>query len=249
MEHMKNLDDINKIQIFDMLHQKDDAPSESEIGESGLTKDEYEEIRFFTEGIRQIHLSKVKEELVQLENQIKGNSGNPKTRSVQIRWIWGAAASIILLIFTLWYFDRKDLSGPRLFSEYNLLLPDELSLRSQNGIGDSLKVALAFYNSGNFDDAIEKFLNIDSADPNYSKSRLYYASALLQLSKFAEARSSIENLKFNVLADSQYKNWLVAMSYLGENNLAGARPILEDLADSPSFLSVRATHILEEIKW
>lgn len=245
---MKNFDDINKIEIFDTLYQKDDAPSESEIEESGLTKDEYEEMRFFTEGIRQIHLSKVKEELVQLENKIKENSGNPKIKSFHIRWIWGAAASIILLIFTLWYFDKRELSGPQLFAEYNLLLPDELSLRSQNDLSDSLKVALAFYNSGNFDDAIKKFLDIDSIDANYAKSRLYYASALLQLSEFAEARSSIENLKFNVLADSQYKNWLVAMSYLGENNLAGARPILENLADSPSFLSVRATHILEEIK-
>lgn len=163
-----------------------------------------------------------------------------KTPVVKALWarprLWAAAAALVLLCATIFYFSQKTSLTPEqeLYAEAWKPYPNEITLRVR-GDGQSpnlLDQAMLAYEKGEFSAAISMFMRI--AEPRDSI-EFYRANAYLAQGKIGVAKGTFEQILS--VANHPYRlasEWYLALIDVHEGNWKNARTKLGAISDNSS---------------
>ena len=111
------------------------------------------------------------------------------------------------------------------------------------------KIAMSIYANQRYADAYAAFDVLKDQSP---KIQLFKANSLIEQKKYEEAidlLKSIEGDDIEVTGVSENRDWYLAMSYLGNNNIKKAIAQLEQISKSESHVfKGKAKKILTELK-
>ena len=164
------------------------------------------------------------------------------------------AAVFVLLIGAFFLFKQfsgdTSIDSLALIEKYDSRYPAELV---QRGVGSEMsqeyKIAMSIYANQRYADAYAAFDVLKDQSP---KIQLFKANSLIEQKKYEEAidlLKSIEGDDIEVTGVSENRDWYLAMSYLGNNNIKKAIAQLEQISKSESHVfKGKAKKILTELK-
>ncbi len=164
------------------------------------------------------------------------------------------AAVFVLLIGGFFLFKQfsgdTSIDSLALIEKYDSRYPAELV---QRGVGSEMsqeyKIAMSIYANQRYADAYAAFDVLKDQSP---KIQLFKANSLIEQKKYEEAidlLKSIEGDDIEVTGVSENRDWYLAMSYLGNNNIKKAIAQLEQISKSESHVfKGKAKKILTELK-
>ena len=149
------------------------------------------------------------------------------------------AAVFVLLIGGFFLFKQfsgdTSIDSLALIEKYDSRYPAELV---QRGVGSEMsqeyKIAMSIYANQRYADAYAAFDVLKDQSP---KIQLFKANSLIEQKKYEEAidlLKSIEGDDIEVTGVSENRDWYLAMSYLGNNNIKKAIAQLEQISKSES---------------
>lgn len=171
------------------------------------------------------------------------SNNQPAGRVVGFRIRQWAAAAAILLLAVAGFFIYQSLNADpneQLFLAYNEPLPDLTRMGTSRSADTQALLEAAFSNYGqaNYDQAAQRFAQVEQADPALVDDtfRLYYASALLNKDE-PEATNQALALLQTVQADEESARQIAARYYYGlallkTGRLAKARTAFASVADA-----------------
>lgn len=116
----------------------------------------------------------------------------------------------------------------QLYSEYYSKLEADINLRTPRP-GDSLKLAIMHYNSGNASEAIESLGKIMVIDDQKGLVSLYTALSLIELSNYQSAKPILEGMLEDGKLVQPEAYWYLALISLKNGKLEAARSNLKGL--------------------
>ena len=164
------------------------------------------------------------------------------------------AAVFVLLIGGFFLFKQfsgdTSIDSLALIEKYDSRYPAELV---QRGVGSEMsqeyKIAMSIYANQRYADAYAAFDVLKDQSP---KIQLFKVNSLIEQKKYEEAidlLKSIEGDDIEVTGVSENRDWYLAMSYLGNNNIKKAIAQLEQISKSESHVfKGKAKKILTELK-
>lgn len=175
-------------------------------------------------------------EAVGLRNQLQDILPKPQHRKARVvnlsskRWVWAAAASVLLLVVGYW--GVTQFSSPGLYAEYEYVDPGLPVLMSQSD-DYQLYDALTYYGEGNYAVAEEKLLQIEAQYPNSDTLAYYLGASQLYQGKTAEAKQPLQKVATaNDSRFTQRAEWLLVLAALKEKDTARAKELLQAILNT-----------------
>ncbi len=194
------------------------------------------------QGVRINAIEDIKASLQQEEAIIR------KEKRVPLKWILSTAAAIALILISFWWLNRPSFITPDYYSQYFIPQKNTLVIEEKSIPKSDLKFEVfRNYDNKNYDVALSGFdqLLISDNNPDY---KYYKANTLLALGKTDQAINILENLLLeNKTQYSTESKWLLALSYLKQNNFNSAKPLLQEL--SSGFYKDKVNQILKDSRF
>ena len=203
-----------------------------------------EEVKEYTEILKSEELKDLKKELQRL------NDLQPKQKVVNgVNWrrIGLSAAAVIAIMFAVFTFTNNSESPQELYVEYleDTKLP---SLVSRAGTDDDVSRVPALYKAKDFEKALSILNRELNSNPNNDASILIYKGvAEMQLGNNIAAELAFDTLLNSDLIDAQKGHWYKALLQLKQENIEGAKPILEHIVSKQLFKAESAEQLLKKI--
>lgn len=162
------------------------------------------------------------------------------------RWLWYAAASILVLTAFYWGF-QQDVTGETIAQEYFNPYPDKFTSMGQNL--DPLSDAMSAYNRGDYQKAANLFSQLPAE--LIDTVALYRGICLYQTARKEQAKAIFRNLRYS--SESGYQEpalWYLSLAHLALNEQDSAIIILNTIKNG-SFISFHkedAKAILERLQ-
>lgn len=150
----------------------------------------------------------------------------------------GIAASIVIVIGSLYIFAPKE----SLFDQYFEPYPDITSVRKGN-MSSELERGYNFYNSGEYNQAINRFENIL---PQSDTLLFYCGLSYLSLNKPTEALHKLNRIQGQSIFQSQI-HWYKGMAFLLMTDIDSVRIILESFQPN-DFKYNKSKELLDQLK-
>ncbi len=172
-----------------------------------------------------------------LRNQLQDILPKPQHREARVvnlsskRWVWAAAASVLLLVVGYW--GVTQFSSPGLYAEYEYVDPGLPVLMSQSD-DYQLYDALTYYGEGNYAVAEQKLLEIKAQYPESDTLAYYLGASQLYQGKTGAAVQSLQ--KVAAANDSRFvqrAEWLLVLAALKEEDKARAKQLLQAILTTP----------------
>ena len=204
--------------------EKEDAAVETTI--SQLSK------KYATQNIED-NVSKSKENKTK---EVQNSKGNIMRRLLPLATLAAAAA---LLLFLFNPFSNK-ISPTQLAAQNFEKYEPDTSMGSSD-VKTTYEEAIKNYRAENYEVAITKFDSFLKDEPNNKEALLAKGCALLELNKSGLAIQTFQQIK-----GSKTANWYLALSYLKNDEVTKAQPILEGLLDNKKY-GAKAKAILRDL--
>lgn len=196
----------------------------------------------------QIRHAQLKEQLQQL-NPEKGKDIQMKS---SVRWVWMAAASLLLLITLGIYFyvNNLNIHPQNLYAEYfepypNYVDPIERDISDLN----EEKRAFLLYEQGNFEKAYQSFESLKT-NPSVNSEIYFYQGLAAMESKYKDnvedlikTYMSMPNIRFEKQA-----TWYLALHYLQVNEKSKSVLLLESLVAEKAYKAREANELLKVLR-
>lgn len=185
---------------------------------------------------RQLHERLAGEKIHELRAVLKevDNEWEDTTRVRKLfpaRWMYVAAAVVLVLIASVLYFNRSRPAVPEeLFAQNFEPYQMVLNQRSSRENEDLLNAAINAYERGDFEQAVEKFTALSSVDSLGMAPEFYTAISWLALQQADKAIAPLESIAGqNQSLLSEQARWYLAMAYLSGGNKNSARKVLAEI--------------------
>ena len=168
----------------------------------------------------------------------------PKVKSFKV---WYAAASIVLICGLGFYFTQT--STTTIYKDYYQSYPNVVApaVRGENS-NDIKSEAFFEYDNGNYAKALELFSKIyDVEQDDYAL--FYKGLSLMELQKTKDAIATFN--QFDVKKNNSFTpfvKWYLALSYIKENQLENAIPLLKSLSETENQQQEMAKKLLSELE-
>ena len=165
------------------------------------------------------------------------------------KWMFYAAAAILVLMFSVYsILDTKD-TPQQLFSVY--FNPDELPGLAVRGANedDLLLKAERFFNEEQYSEAIPLMdQSMALMSKNAGAIYLYKGISHMEIGQFDIAETTFNSLIESDLLDAQKGYWYKALLYLKTNRSEDAKVILQEIVSENYVNKEKAAKILEELE-
>jgi hypothetical protein len=205
------------------------------LADPAFRKD-YEEFAEVQKAIRIHERSRLKKLLADEE------SGSTKTRTMPV-WPWAIAASVGIIVL-ISYFALQSTNSD-LVGEYYTAYAD-LKIDKPRGAADDYRLKVIAYEAYKKDQSEAAVILVDSVleqSPDDEEALFIRGLAYLQSKNYSLAVADFEKIKGDGNAQ-----WFLALAYLGENDVEGARSVLEAIGkDEKSPFKESAGELLREL--
>lgn len=156
-------------------------------------------------------------------------------------------AAIVALVLTVglgYWLSQNTQSPMELAATYMEPFPDRLT--TMGGEADDLATAMAAYNQGDYATALTAFLAIPDGHPQQTLIDLYTGIAALEQGDPATAENSL----LKIIEDADYQevgSWYLALSYLQQDAVEKARPLLQQLDAADAYRASSARELLQAL--
>ncbi|WP_075589870.1 tetratricopeptide repeat protein [Labilibacter marinus] len=171
-----------------------------------------------------------KEEFIDNLKEIDANHP-PRIQKVKLIQPWMKyAASIVILVGTLFFLTNKD-NSKELYHKYYSHNPSIIPINARGGNLDEhyfdlnqkdfelIKRAVVLYERKDFSLALESFTTFNKAYPNnFPKAKLMEGTCLMELKLYDKALDMLKPLEKHYLNNNGSVSWLIALSYLGKGD-------------------------------
>lgn len=184
----------------------------------------------------------------QIKKHLKKIEQKQKNKKIW-QWISGIAASIIILLSSIIWYERPSKMN-QIFEEYyttypNIISPEVRSLTQENSLTSK---AFILYDSGKYDEASALFYESYLMDST-EHLLFYYAMSLLAIDNTEKAINVLENHHFNhEQRFNEIAEWYLALGYLKTNQSELAKEHLKHITSSHQYKAKEAQEILEKLK-
>lgn len=192
-----------------------------------------------------------KKERNELKKQLKSFEKKQETKVVTMpRLLWIAAASIVVVGASLWFFTFKTPSNEDLFTQNFQVYPNVIapSVRGTSTTEGDKKLAFEFYEQEKYKEAVGVFEKI-AKETNEEYPAFYVGQCYMALGDYQKAISSFSGA---VLTDEKFpfdtqRKWYLALAYLKIGDKENAKLILELLTNYENVQTQKATELLENL--
>lgn len=168
-----------------------------------------------------------------MEQISKGQTNNPNHRRTLLLLLGGTI--LICIVGAYFFFSHANTKGPKLFAEYYVELPPEVSNRSgETEQNFALQKAMQLYIDKDYKTALKSF---ETLNDKSDKTKLYETMCLIKLDKFTEASILLQKLKNSEMsAISQNADWYLCLARLQTDDIPSARKHVKEISSDPSHL-------------
>ncbi|NND07928.1 MAG: hypothetical protein HKN87_16235 [Saprospiraceae bacterium] len=233
--------------IEDFLHQNlssaDREEVEKRIANDPLFKTHLQIVRDLPSAVA-VDTEGFKQDLEKVMQSEGSSSG--KIRRLPLRRIMLAVAATVAIVLAI-NFLVQDASPDQLFAQHFQMPPENISVRSDAAVDESLTTALEAYSTNNHEIAASNFEQFLEEHPDEQAARFFYSLSLMAQEQHATAE---ENLLKLTTEESMYRTsaqWYLGLLYLKLQNQDQASNYLKELAAGQSSYQQRAKDILDEL--
>lgn len=161
-----------------------------------------------------------------------------------LRYYCGAAATVVLLIaFGIWFMWPTP--HEQLFTEY--YRPYEVTIARGNA-PEQQQRAMVLYSQGAYATSIPLLQSLQQTGDDLDYWTLLLGNAYLQLDSTDQAIKQFKQAAISNHTDyQQYGEWYVAMAYLKEKNIVGAKATLQTIAKRSGLFQFKAHQLLNDL--
>ena len=207
--------------------------------------EEYALQQHLVDTLRSQHARQLKQEMKKLHEEVKA-----ERRRHRHRWAYAVAATIALLLVAgaAFFYFRAPTSEALYSAYYHPYRADPL-VRGESDSTFSYDQAVQLYRTGQYPDAIpllEHLLVVDTTHRDkvlllLGNSHLNGGGLSSAIAYFQQATTSPNP------AIQKFATWYLALSYLKNDNISAARPLLESIASHPGMYQAKAKELLKEL--
>jgi tetratricopeptide (TPR) repeat protein len=212
------------------------------------------EVRLHAEaiaGIRMASRKMLKQQLMGLEERLAANEVTERTpvRRLFPRWIWQAAATVVLLLGGVFYYLANRASSENdLFLRYYEPYPNVVaSVNRGEEPKDAKAKALQAYERGDYRQASQALETLHAKFPTDAAITFYLGQAYLGDNHMEKAVESLQGLAKSSNDFTLQAQWYLSLIYLKQNERQKARPLLETLSKETGPYGAKAKALLGEI--
>ena len=168
----------------------------------------------------EVEKNKLSETLRQIVDEEIDSGGK---NVISLNWYyWAAAASVAILVVFLFY--------PSSQPEYaDFAMHEPLTLTVRGSQDSTTAQAERFFNNGNYKGAVASLEALIDADSLNYELHLYKAISLLELNRFADAESMLNQLKVSGSIYKDQAQWYLALSALKQKQFDRCKTILQQI--------------------
>ncbi len=201
-----------------------------------------QQVEQYKKVIRGLKEEGLRSQLKEYHNELFNKPKTPR----KIKWYYyaGVAASVLLLISSIYILFIRPVSSKKLYDTYFEPYPNLVTTRSNSTT--KFERAMENYSHGYYKKAIVIFSEISQTDSVYIEALYYKGISLLALDLPSEAINTFEQLKNNEPYKEQLA-WYLAMAYFRHNDIENTRKQLLKIEER-SFKYTEAQELLEQLK-
>ena len=232
--------------IEDYLHQKlssaDLAEVEKRIASDAQFKAHLQIVRDLptalsvdTEGFKQ-----------DLQKVMQPSPSSSRVRRLPLRSIILAVAATAAIVLAVNFLIQNS-SPDQLFAQHFQMPPENISVRNDQAVEESLKSALEAYTTNDHSNAVSNFEQFLADHPDEQAVRFFYSISLMAREQYSKAE---ENLLRTVAEGDMYATsakWYLGLLYLKQQELDQASTYFTELANSQNAYQQRARDILDAL--
>lgn len=165
------------------------------------------------------------------------------------KFIYFAAASIAVLISVYSLFFTVNQTPKELYAEY--IQANELYSninRGEESLLNELALAELNFKNKNYVKALPVFIKELDKDKGNASLYLYTAISQIELSKYTEAKKTLDNLIYSDLIDAEKGYWYKSLLFVKFNDLEEAKKQLEFIIKNAYFKSEEAKELLSQLE-
>ncbi len=241
--------------LLGQLDENDKAAFEKEMENDSSLKEEVRTHAGVLQGLDEIRAEKLKSHFQELESNLpKEESNEEKVVEMQpskgLGSIWKVAAAIVLLAIPTYLILNSGPTADELYNQYYQSYPNVITSteRSQEENPPEQNEALAYYESGNFEAAIEAFQAELEELPEAADMQFYLGVSQMETNRLEHA---IESLTAVVESNNtQFRDqalWYLALAKMKNGNEVEAEGLLKHIITKENSYSTRAEEILEQL--
>lgn len=186
---------------------------------------------------------------------LAGRTGGKVRQLRSFNRLFAIAAAVLVLVasavFVWQQFTSTPVSGPELYAAYFEPYPLDQTQRGESDASDAIfEQGVQLYRSANYDEAITAFEEVAAADQQDVVTAFALANAYLNAEP---AKSAAALVQFQKIIDHNrsvfvYRaKWFSALIHLQNEDLAQAKPLLQEVANSSDNLREKAEDLLAEL--
>lgn len=159
-----------------------------------------------------------------------------------------AAAVVLILSLAGGFWLSQAATAPGALADtYLEPFPDRLTTMGGSQ-EDALATAMRAYNAGDFATALPALQALPEEHPQYDLIALYTGVAALEAGYFTVAQNKLQLVQEQSENYREVANWYLALSYLKDESVEAARPLLQALVDAGGYQASAAKALLEELE-
>jgi len=200
------------------------------------------EVELYKKAVRGLQDEGLRSQLKEYHNELF--STDDKGKKANWRFYLSIAASLVLLITSIYVFTNRATSYENLFTAY--FEPYHNLVTTRSNTTTHFEKALESYSQGNFEKAIQAFDKISEKKQVYNDVLFYKGISYLALDMPTEAILLFKQLKNNKQYNEQLA-WYLALSYLKLNDAENARKLLVQIG-TKNYKFTQAQELLEQLE-
>lgn len=201
-----------------------------------------DEVELYKKAVQGVQNEGLRSQLKEYHNKLFNEAD--KGKKINWKFYIGVAASLLLLIASIYIFTNKTISNKELFIAYFEPYPNLVTTR--NNATTHFAEAMESYSNGNFEKTILAFDKIDKNKTLNNQVLFYKGISYLALDNPSKAIVLFKQLANHKQYNEQLA-WYLAMAYLKLNNAENARKQLIQIGEE-SYKYAETQELLEQLK-
>jgi tetratricopeptide (TPR) repeat protein len=215
----------------------------------------FEEVRKVIKGVEYSARNELLNKLRETEKGLPEIVLEKKPRIVRIKRIKYAiaiAATIALLIGSVYtiLISRDDGSREDYLTNYYAPYPNIIHpvQRAEDTLMTDEELAYYYYESEQYEKALELFLAFQEDSVNLESTLFYLANIYMALGKYEDAIEKFNNLLNDSVVFENQTRWYLSLCYLEDGNYDSAQQQLEQITKTENSYNERAVELMDKIK-
>ncbi|PKH50683.1 hypothetical protein CXF68_08225 [Tenacibaculum sp. Bg11-29] len=169
-----------------------------------------------------------------------------KKKTLKLSYIAAASVAILIAVYSLFY--TTNYSPNELYAVY--IQPNELHSNISRGEESKIKdlaIGETYFNDKNYSKALPVFVKVLPENKNNASIYLYIAISQIELSKYNEAKATLDNLINSDLIDAEKGYWYKSLLFVKSNQLQEAKEQLKFVIKNSYFKHKEAKELLSKL--